>query len=135
MGSGLRCRTAGTLLGAIALGGLVGAAPLGGQQSDTAHVAGQDSTAAGESAYPVAEAYPGLLSRAHVPSREAVAAALARARHSAFHSARIEEQGRRLVYVIWLVESRGQTREVLVDAETGRILANRRVSRPHGGEA
>jgi uncharacterized membrane protein YkoI len=77
----------------------------------------------------VDEAYPGLLQRAQVQPDSAVKAALAKVKNGLLESTAIEDRGNRLVYVIRVVEPRGRTRELLVDAETGRVLSNRKLPR------
>ena len=97
------------------------------QQSDTIRHAVPDTMAA--EVVPVIEAYPGLLLRAKVSPAAAVRAALARVKHGKVTAAQIEERGQRLVYVLTVENSKGRPREVLVDAETGRVLSNRKLSR------
>jgi Peptidase propeptide and YPEB domain len=77
----------------------------------------------------VTEAYPGLLQRARVVPAVAVDAALAKVKHGELEEVRIEERGRRLVYVIRIQAPGKQARELLVDADTGRVLSNRKLPR------
>ncbi len=101
--------------------------PVRAQQGDTTRHAAPDTTAA--EVVPVTEAYPGLLQRAKVSPAAAVRAALAKVKHGKVAAAQIEERGQRLVYVLTVEDSKGRPREVLVDAETGRVLSNRKLSR------
>lgn len=100
--------------------------PVRAQQSDTMRRAAPDTTAA--EVVPVTEAYPGLLQRAKVGPAAAVRAALAKVKQGKVTAAQIEERGQRLVYVLAVEDSKGRPREVLVDAETGRVLSNRKRS-------
>lgn len=100
------------------------------QQGDSAKRAPQDTALLAES-ISVAEAYPGLLQRAKVAPPAALQAALHKVKNGQLVSARIEERGQHLVYVFRVDEPRGQPRELLVDAETGRVLANRKL-KPEG---
>lgn len=81
----------------------------------------------------VTESYPGLVQRAAIAPEGAVRAALGKIKEGRLVSTRIEERGARLVYVIRIDERKGQPRECLVDAETGRVLANRKVPRDRQG--
>lgn len=126
---------AGGWLGARAGAGLLVAAltiaiprlPVRAQQGDTIRHAAPDTTAA--EVVPVTEAYPGLLQRAQVRPAAAVRAALAKVKHGKVTAAQIEERGQRLVYVLAVEDAKGRPREVLVDAETGRVLSNRKLPR------
>jgi uncharacterized membrane protein YkoI len=124
--AGLRARAGAGLLAAVfslAIPGLAARA----QQSDTIRHAVPDTTAA--EIVPVTEAYPGLLLRAKVNPIGAIRAALAKVKHGKVTAAQIEERGQRLVYVLAVEDSKGRPHEVLVDAETGRVLSDRKQSR------
>ena len=108
-----------------ALAGLVPAAA-GGQQADTNVPGAVDS--AGGAPLEVSEAYPGLLRLATVSPEAAVQTALGKVKRGQFLSAAIENRGRHLVYVI-RIDERHDTRELLVDAETDRVLSNHKVLR------
>ena len=65
--------------------------------------------------------------REEQPPGVAQRVALGKVKNGQLLSAQIEERGRRLVYVIRVDEPGGRPRELLVDAETGRVLANRKL--------
>jgi uncharacterized membrane protein YkoI len=102
--------------------------PSHAQSTDTNSRAGIHGTSPSES-LAVEEAYPGLLQRAKVRPDSAVEAALAKVKNGRLVSTAIEDRGSRLVYVIRVEERGGRTRELLVDAETGRVLSNRKLPR------
>jgi uncharacterized membrane protein YkoI len=77
----------------------------------------------------VEEAYPGLLQRAAVTPAMAVRAALAKVKKGEVVRAQIEERGTHLVYVLRVDERGKRSRELLVDAASGRVLSNRKLSR------
>jgi len=120
------------ICGMLALVGVSATARAGAQQAGSEHPA-QPQGAQASDTLEVSEAYPGLLQRAAVPAATAVRTALGKIKDGQLLSTRIEERGERLVYVIRIIERRGQRRECLVDAETGRLLANRKLHRNRQG--
>lgn len=124
------------ICGMLALVGVSAAARARAQQAGPEHPAQAQGAQASDTlsdTLEVSEAYPGLLQRAAVPAATAVRTALGKIKDGQLLSTRIEERGERLVYVIRIIERRGQRRECLVDAETGRLLANRKLPRNRQG--